>query len=153
MVFDEDRGRARRGLDALRSQYKRTSPELAKRWGRPRVGRPDLFSDKQCGVIACAYDLCIKKREILQALGLDSTESFESSPYKLIARAVKRGRKTPQYSALKASLETKDPRQQKAAVLTRLKKLFRPRRSLCEKEVQGPSSAAVFSNLPFQNSP
>jgi len=126
LIFDEDRNRARRGLDSLRSEYKQTHPALAKHWGRGRSGRPDsIFSEMECADIALAHKDGIEKWKILQELGLAGKNSMSSTDthlFKLINRAIKRGYKLPRYLKGIAALETKQPEQRKQILLTRLQK-------------------------------
>ena len=129
MVFDEDRSRARRGLDCLRRRYARTHPQLASLWGRARPGHPSRLSGQECLAIALACHFGIKKATIVQetrrndeVAGFDT--SLDKHQYDWVDRRADKGRKLePQFSKECCRLEAMTPTTRKNHLLLRLRSI------------------------------
>ncbi len=125
LVFEENRNRARQGLDALRSHFKQRFPATAAHWGRPAAGRkPSVFTPSQCVYIALAHHYEISKWEIACTVGVaKSDSSTDRDVYRLIDRAIKQGIKVDHYHSKKAKFDNMPLKKRNSAIVTELKKI------------------------------
>lgn len=146
MVFDENRERARKGLDFLRSHYKKTHPKLSLLFGRPPSGRRHLLSEKDCASIALAIELGFKKADILTAIGLPN-DSSNASNFDLLNRSAKKGRSSAYFLRDQEKLRRLPVATRKRTVLNRLKriKILRSSRSESTEPFGNPTSSPCSS--------
>ena len=125
LVFDENRNRARQGLDTLRSHFKQRLPDTAAHWGRPAAGRKSsVLTTRQCVDIALAHHYEIPKWAIASAVGVArSDSSTDRAAYRLIDRAVALGCKSALYLTEKAKLDNMSAKRREHVIMSRLQKI------------------------------